>query len=191
METEGIASRLKYLITLLELSDSQFADKCGISRATLSLLLAGKNKKISDVLLSQIHKAFPHVSILWLLFKEGDAIIDPNSQLSDAISGDDNKELSSLWGNQESLFDNSLLGENEDALFLTNESRKNKNSNLIDLNLIEKNIQEAVNKGFERFLKNNSSLGFPGNLGEKDKKIRQITVYYDDSTFETFSPGVK
>lgn len=193
METDGIAARLKQLINYLELSDSQFADKCGISRATLSLLLSGKNKKISDILLSQIHEAFPKVSIMWLLFKEGKITNDDNLSSSLHRNGheDDMNDYQSslnLFGNDD--FQDSIINDNdENPISSSSNEGKEKNSNLIGLNLIEKQIQEAVSKGFERFFKNYNSYNEIDDIAEKGKKIRQITVYYDDSTFETFSPG--
>ncbi len=58
METHGIGS-------------TQFADSCGIPRPTLSQILSGRNKKISDAVISKIHNAYPRLSVLWLLFGEG------------------------------------------------------------------------------------------------------------------------
>ena len=72
MSDQNIAIRLKFLIEELGISNSQFADECNISRPTLSQLVTGRNKKVSDVIISQIHKAYPDLSILWLLFGEGD-----------------------------------------------------------------------------------------------------------------------
>lgn len=190
METDNIATRLKQLINFLELSDSQFADKCGISRATLSLLLSGKNKKISDVLLSQIHEAFPQISILWLLFKEGKITNDEEVSVSSEFPED----FMGLFSDSD-LLDNpnrsslDVGSSDENSISPTSHKDNAINSNLIGLNLIEKHIQDAVSKGFERYFKNYISHNELEDLGEKAKKIRQITVYYDDSTFETFSPG--
>lgn len=71
MSADNIAIRLKLLIRDLDITNSEFADKCGFSRATLSQLLTGRNKKISDVMISLIHDTYPDLSILWLLFDEG------------------------------------------------------------------------------------------------------------------------
>ena len=60
-----------------ELSNSQFADRCGIPRPSLSQLLSGRNKKLSDVVVKQIHDAFPQMSVLWLMFGEGDMLMPP------------------------------------------------------------------------------------------------------------------
>ena len=193
METEGIASRLKQLINFLELSDSQFADRCGISRATLSLLLSGKNKKISDVMLSQIHEAFPNVSIMWLLFKEGNI---ETTQSPSSINGNNPSQGELFFSeNEPDLFTGYRGGSfsdekfNENSISQASDTEGENNSNLTGLKNFENKLQEAINKGFERYFKNYFNNGDLDNLSEKNRKIRQITVYYDDSTFETFSPG--
>lgn len=71
MSDQNIALRLKLLIENLRISNSQFADECNISRPTLSQLLTGRNKKVSDVIIAQIHNTYPNLSILWLMFGEG------------------------------------------------------------------------------------------------------------------------
>ena len=69
-----ITSRIKRFMEHEQLTNSQFADKCRIPRPTLSQILNGRNKKISDELIGKLHESFPHLSILWLMFGEGDMI---------------------------------------------------------------------------------------------------------------------
>lgn len=63
---------------------SQFADTCGIPRPTMSQILNGRNKKISDELISKIHSAYPQLSVLWLMFGEGEMLTSSNIQASEA-----------------------------------------------------------------------------------------------------------
>ena len=46
MDTDNVAIRLKGFIQSQGLTNSQFADNCGIPRPSLSQLLGGRNKKI-------------------------------------------------------------------------------------------------------------------------------------------------
>lgn len=167
MEEFPVAFRLKSLIEALGLSDSQFADRCGISRSTLSLLLSGKNKKISDIMLSQIHDAFPNVSIMWLLFGEGEKF-----------------ELKETGQKEQKNKD-------EISLFPDNDQDGDGELNLVNAKQLENIIQEVVNKSF------NSSFNKIEDLFKKEediilpRKVNKITVYYDDSTFETFIPEKK
>lgn len=164
MEEFPVASRIKSVIGALGLTDSQFADRCSISRPTLSLLLAGKNKKISDVMLSQIHEAFPKVSILWLLFGEGDMFKNDNEASEKANFPHENQ------------------------LFQDNDKEADEQLNLVNLKQLEKIIQDVVNKSFESSQNSLENIVLkiqqPGAL----RKASKITVYYDDSTFETFTP---
>ena len=170
MSLSSIASRLKSLINALGLTDSQFADKCEISRATLSLLLSGKNKKISDVLLSQIHNAFPEVSIIWLLFDEGNMMLDENVNDEEIII---NPDLTNSYQNAE---------------FTEGDQEIYENSNLKAVNQIDNLIQKSINKAFEAYF-NSEKFPLTKNFeNEKPRKVIRVTVYYDDSTFETFSP---
>ena len=66
-----IISRLKQFIDTHEIPVTQFADNCRIPRPTLSQLLNGRNKKVSDEVISKIHQAYPNLSVLWLMFGEG------------------------------------------------------------------------------------------------------------------------
>ncbi|MCH5241669.1 MAG: helix-turn-helix transcriptional regulator [Muribaculaceae bacterium] len=164
MEDFPVASRLKTLIEALGLSDSQFADKCEISRSTLSLILSGKNKKISDVMLSQIHSAFPEVSILWILFGEGDKF--------------------SKEENQSNI--NQNIAEN--SIFQDNSSQLDEQLNLVSLNQLENIIKDIVNKSFNHTISTLENLVLKTSEPSSLRKVSKITVYYGDSTFETFVP---
>ena len=167
MDNSSISTRLKAIIQYLGLSDSQFADRCEISRATLSLLLSGKNKKISDVLLSQIHSTFPEISIIWLLFDEGKMVADDEISSQPATENNLTTENEKFMGETPNLFDY---------------------PNLNPLNNLENTIKLSVKKAFDSFL-GEEGLDFKKFLrGENKRKVRQVTVYYDDSTFETFVP---
>ena len=169
-EITSVADRIKEAIKYLALSDSQFADKCEISRATLSLLLSGKNKKISDVMLSQIHKAFPEISINWILFGEGNIIEEKKTS--------DQPEIPSLGEYETPLFSDEMPGAFE-------------NSNLKPLKSIEETIKKAVSEAVNQAIENFKTLDAIENSDKNAKKISHITVYYDDSTFETFTGTIK
>ena len=167
MEDSPIATRLKSLIDALGLSDSQFADRCGISRPTLSLLLSGKNKKVSDVFLSQVHDAFPQISILWLLFGEGEKFKKEN-------------ELNKIELTHENPHENSL--------FPDSDKENDEQLNLVNVNQLENIIQNVVNKSFESSFQTFENIILKPSDISGPRKVSKITVYYDDSTFETFIP---
>lgn len=207
MEESNVAIRLKGFIDSRGLSHSQFADECGIPRPSLSQILSGRNKKISDVIVGQIHKAFPSLSILWLLFAEGDMLtssddadgVSPGLDKSDGSSpfkgADPNDEVSpqsKIDGELALFFEEDGSDELEnapvDAKISDNEANANLQSNLRALKLrltafkhLENELVEYKNKVSDLQLQIE-------NYRSNPRKVSHITVYYDDSTFETFMP---
>jgi len=78
-----IVDRLVAYRDYIGLTSSQFADKAGIPRPTLSQFLNGRNKRLSDDMTAKLHAAFPDLNILWLLFGEGDMVTSANIEISE------------------------------------------------------------------------------------------------------------
>lgn len=171
MDVDNVAIRLKGFIESRGLTHSQFADKCSIPRPTLSQLMSGRNKKVSDLVVGQIHKAFPELSVLWLLFGEGD-MIDDVSNSTPSVGG-------------KSLFDDEIP--ELSGVSSSNTSR----SNVSALNTPSTAIQNADYKRVDYELKISELQTQIDKLRANPRKVSHITVYYDDSTFETFYPQAR
>lgn len=180
MEDQNVAFRLKGFIDSQGLSSSQFADMCGIPRPSLSQLLTGRNKKISDILVGQIHKAFPDLSILWLLFGEGEMLI--SHKVKDDISPSSRSDSSDdQFGGFKSLFD-----QPESPFFPDNRPDYSIRSNLKPLEEEAKYKKIIDNMRVEADKRIADLQAQIDQLRSNPRKVAQITVYYDDSTFETF-----
>lgn len=83
-----LVNRLKFFLETHQIAISQFADTCGIPRPTLSQILSGRNKKISDELITKIHNAYPELSVLWLMFGEGEMETTTNIEISEPQNGE-------------------------------------------------------------------------------------------------------
>lgn len=81
-----IVNRLKYYMDSIGAPISQFADNCGIPRPSMSQLLNGRNKRISDDVIIKIHSAYPDLSILWLMFGEGEMLENENIEISEPLN---------------------------------------------------------------------------------------------------------
>ena len=79
-----IVTRLKLFLKHSGIANSQFADNCDIPRPTLSQLLNGRNKKVSDEVIAKIHRAYPALNIMWLMFGDGDMFV-PNANKDNAV----------------------------------------------------------------------------------------------------------
>ena len=166
----NIANRLKLYIESKGLSNSQFADICGIPRPSLSQIITGRNKKVSNTLVSQIHQAFPDLSVMWLMSGEGP--ISASASAKSAIS-EDNQEL------RASEIPESAYDQSTDCEF----------SNDSALNSAKKLHNIAENKLIESDIKMRELKAQIEKMRQNPRKVVQITIYYDDSTFETFIPG--
>lgn len=71
----NIVDRLNAFLEISQITKSQFADNCDIPRPTASQILSGRNKKISDDIISKIHSVYPNLSVSWLMFGEGEMLI--------------------------------------------------------------------------------------------------------------------
>lgn len=184
MSDTNVAERLKTFIEKKGLSYSQFADTCGIPRPSLSQLLTGRNKKISDLLVGQIHNMFPELSIVWLLFGEG-----PMENWSDHLSHSGNRHSSE--GNfNEGLFSTMDESKPESKKIVFSSDRTASDQRLKGDS--PKNYAESSQSTDLKIEKlQNKIKEFQGqieNLKKNPRKVSHITVYYDDSTFETFFP---
>lgn len=198
---ENVATRLKLFIDTNGLSSTQFADMCGIPRPTLSQILSGRNKKISDILVGQIHRSFPDLSILWLLFGEGPVKTSAgfrtssNSEERDSFSNDQaqdgaqrrpGNDSSGVIGDEIGNFGSSNSFQNPVAP--GNGVRGFTNENLMPLKDRENDPNIHKNQVFESDLKIMDLRRQIEQMRQNPRKVVQITIYYDDSTFETFIP---
>lgn len=65
-----LVSRLNKYIAQNSLTASQVADRTGIPRPSLSQILSGRNRKISNEVIMRLHQSFPDLDMMWLLFGE-------------------------------------------------------------------------------------------------------------------------
>lgn len=198
MQEDNIAIRLKILIQKLGITSSMFADRCGISRATLSQLLTGRNKKISDVIFSQIHEAYPSLSIMWLMFNEGQMWLGQpdDAEYSEAGKNDDDNTDNTDDLNKEQQEEPEETSGPSSCQKNASENRKSP-YNLQDqvsegkengVNCIENRPQSIENKEINNCLKTSELINEIEFLKKKRRNVVQITIYYDDNTFESFYP---
>lgn len=215
MEEDNVAIRLKGLIQALGVTNSQFADKCGIPRPSLSQLLGGRNKKISDIIVGQIHQAYPEVNILWLLFGEGammnranECVQNANPQNQDNnlnFAQQDNLELqpgtinfqsgslidergyeSSAKIGQDGVMEANLFGHTGEIP--GGRSNLQNYGNVRPLNKGNAGYNSSAKQAVDTDARVVGLLKQIDQMKKNPRKVSSITIYYDDSTFETFYP---
>ena len=170
-----IASRLKKFLDASGIQYSQFADTCGIPRPSLSQLLNGRNKKVSNEVIEKIHKAYPSLSVSWLMFGEGDMGNVANMRFSEPQKAQNDDGEASLFADNE-IFDDS------DSLF-TNEHTKEPDN--FKAEKIPSPVPVMPHDSSQNDNTRAESMSFNMN---KARKVVSIMVFYSDNSFDTFVP---
>jgi len=181
-----IAERLIAFKDYTGLTNSQFADKAGIPRPTLSQFLNGRNKRMSDDLAAKLHVAYPELNVMWLLFGEGDMVREQNIEFSEGKI----EENSGIEGSQLADLSNDIASDiiNEDPAE-SSAIRKNGSRNM------DFTTADAVSA-----FANHTPIDIPDTpqagasaaaqimTTETPKKIQSIMVFYSDNSYEIFTP---
>lgn len=206
-----IVDRLKLFMQYTGLSSSQFADSSAIPRPTLSQIITGRNKKISNEIFAKLHDAFPQLNIMWLMFGDGNMLCNPNNNETDVTKPETNSIL-----NESHISDNSNSRIQQHLEF---GSSTEKPSNL-SVNLHKSDFFPAENvvnpneptrkpkQGpspaviFSQIYTKNSEINAQQNNNshnsskstinatqDTSKRISSIMVFYSDNSFETFKPA--
>lgn len=170
-----IVNRLILFMEKHGIGSTQFADSCGIPRPTLSQILSGRNKKISDAVISKIHNAYPQLSVLWLLFGEGQMESFQNAPVSEPQNASQISASPALTPGYRPLQPENL--DSDDGLFGLNSSGE---PLIFD-------DEEPLHESSAAPDYNNDSptVTIPA---DGSKSIVNIMVFYSDNSFQSFVP---
>ena len=176
-----IVSRLKLFLQESGIAYSQFADNCEIPRPTLSQLLNGRNKKVSDEIIAKIHRAYPALNIMWLMFGDGDMLV-PNAN-SDASFA-----TAQVPENGASKMHSGVLSQPQTINFgAVDEIEHGRVSKSKSVGMGQNVMAEAM----QRMARITQSSPQPrGGKGRdaSDSHVVSIMVFYSDGRFESFVP---
>lgn len=166
--------RIKQIMDSLNLSQQDFATKLGISPSSLSNIFTGRSKPTNNHV-QAIHKAFPSISINWLMFGEG------NMLEGRAASTDVARPTGEVPGSSDNSDDNDIIDiepsfRHDDSLSLFRNSNGGDSSN-------NPSGGDAAAKAAPPKVVTETKIVRP--------KIVEIRVFYDDQTFESFVPSEK
>lgn len=193
-----IATRLRQFIDYRKISVSQFADTCGIPRPSFSQLLSGRNKKVSDELIGKIHDAFPALSVMWLMFGEGNMLTDANIETSEPENTPElpfNESIASdyeefmLYGKENNAYQQ-REPEKYEAIPYRTAPRKQPSPEAqqtpapSEISFIDTSGMSAGATSSSGPSAQSQQKG----ASEAKRKVSHIIVYYNDNTFETFLP---
>lgn len=159
----SIVSRIKAFLSENGIPNSIFADKCDIPRPSVSQLLNGRNKKVSDDVLTKIHIAYPQLSMMWLMFGEGEMCVNNGQNVT---NGD--------------VYIDAQVDENLIFLNESNDDAINENSSKNDNSVSE--VLQSLSKNLVK----KQDLSAVSNT---EKTIVNVMVFYSDSSFDSFVPS--
>lgn len=197
-----LVTRLRTYIDFIAMPVTQFADTCGIPRPSMSQLLSGRNKKVSNELISKIHDAFPDLNVLWLMFGQGDMLVKQNSPLSepqnDVFEDHYTQQSAKPQNVAKTILDFGTVQDSE------SENLKGQNAGRTPLNQKVQEIDNEVVGDDGQSPASKSSAPLPSGSAkssvacgavqsialqsDRSKRIVNIIVYYSDNSFEAFVP---
>jgi transcriptional regulator with XRE-family HTH domain len=174
-----IISRLKLFLEQSGISNSQFADTCVIPRPTLSQLLNGRNKKVSDEVISKIHAAYPALNILWLMFGDGEMFV---SQDANSLGNLEAQNLSKTPQTRDGF-----MGGSSSSMQGNGAARNQRMISFSDGGSGSvKGGAAALSDALQNIAKNVSRNSNPSPTGQR--QIVNIMIFYDDNSFESITP---
>ncbi len=173
-----IVSRIKIFMNYLQIANSQFADTCKIPRPTISQILNGRNKKISDEIISRIHDAYPSLSVVWLMFGEGEMLTNSNIKISEP------KNDPILDFSPEHIAVNEDIMQSIDFNDNISESTPDNSEQQLDAQKASEKQDSSPNSSEQPSLTTNS-ISFST---DSTKRIVNIMVFYSDNSFQQFTP---
>lgn len=162
----NLSEKIELLIKRKQLSASQFADKLGIPRSSISHILSGRNKPSLDVV-QKILRVFPEITAEDLLFED-------RTLGSVAVV----KEITAAPSTP-SLFD--------PILPTPSESVKN---NSTEQTIVQSNLRRTKeNNNSERVVSAPTPISaVTTNPSYLEKKIERVLIFYSDGTFSESRP---
>ena len=167
--------RIEYLMNLYGLTPSQFSDKTGIQRASVSHILSNRNKPSLEILL-KIYHAFEDVELAWLVAGEGNPPIAPqeNNENQLVVESANTEEMPRQ--------PNMLFSFMEDEVLPRSDAKKKVSQSVVA------NEDGAAEK-CDAACDNSNNSGDSLSIGVcSDKRIKEIKIFYNNGTYETFLP---
>lgn len=168
--------RIRKVMEYAQVTQQVFATRLGISPSSLSSIFTGRTNP-SQKQVTAIHHAFPEINMSWLMFGEGEMIITPaiktNEETPSPPSSENSSEDHYASQSARSLFDPATLGASHASPTPSQQSRR---------------IQPETNLPYRQ---DAPTLKMQKNFDKICRKVKEIRVFFDDGTYESFVPSSK
>lgn len=161
---DEFTARLDQVLTHFDLSSSQFSDKIGVPRSSLSHIISGRNKPSLDFII-KIRDAFPTINLYWLIYGFEPFLLEHDSAIPTHILDDEMSFLQS----QKTDITNQAMNENTSVAIDKNVSK------------VQQSASSSANMN-EQIVENTP-------VEEKTQHhtdAENIVVLYTDGTFKSY-----
>lgn len=191
-----MVDRIKRILEYSQMSTSAFADKIDISRSSLAHIFAGRNQPSLDVA-KKILVAFPEISTEWLIMGMGNMLqsvpVQSVAQASATVPSDAPSPT------QFDLFAGASESDTEDKNTTPLDSNSMESVDYENINSSEASVltQDLVQKPQIRAKVRASETNISARESKRDrninsrgdKKVVQIVFFYEDRSFEVYTPS--
>ena len=163
--------RLQQFLGAENISQSQFADSIGVARASVSHILAGRNKPGFDFILNMA-KAYPALNVDWLITGKGRMYKTSNEPIP--VQSTNYDELPDLFGEESEA----VLEQTSDSLRPVPEEVRTP-SNASASSTQRRDTAAGTSS-------NTDTIALVGSLQQsaKQRNISKIVIFYDDNTYQ-------
>ena len=178
--------RIRQIMESVQLSQQDFAARLNISPASLSSIFTGRTNPTNNHVMA-IHRAFPDVNISWLMFGEGTMLAESLITSPDPVSelSSDSPALECNKNTDDHINVNSSYP--EDTIVRGSQEQPTHGMGMAN----PERLGTVPSYNASSFMGNAEFLARAKMFERKERKIKEIRVFYDDGTYESFAPSNK
>lgn len=183
--------RVKQVQDHFNLKQKEFAAELCVAEATISSIYRGRTAPTNN-LIQAIHQAYPAININWLMFGEGEMLLPLSAgpSASGATGSGSGAAVLNLGSTNQGV-QTSVVGQNGGffssdgpSLFDAPPAANPTPSQPVAANYPSVPSDAQLIEAFSRYNKSKE-------LDKPVRKIKEIRVFFDDGTFEAFTPSSK
>lgn len=172
--------RIELLMKCYDLSPSQFAERTGIQRASVSHIISGRNKPSLEVML-KVYDAFPGVDMKWLMTGVGEEPVRQAVSEVTPVVGDTLFQGTDVLSHKSQQVENTLFASTVESV-QREEPKQRRTPAPVQPPVKEKVVTDV------RPRRTPANRMAQVTALQHDKKIKEIRIYYSDGTYETLVP---
>lgn len=182
-------NRILQIMQVQHMNQQAFSNLTGISTATLSNILNGKtNPTMGQV--SALMKTFPTLDSRWLLFGEGEMFVSDRASSQDPDANNNSSQGTfTQQGTTDKMAERNNATNQPADLFSVGHNSINANPQQSANNSQHSPSSVSARQHYGQSHQQYGSPQYPQmQINAASRRITEIRVYYDDQTWESFTP---